>query len=96
MGTPSETGAPLVVPQGNNRVFLQALDDLYYGEVERTHFHRYAMQGAAGDHVDIIASTLDVQCLTGNGQRVVHLMGGDRDHNIGVRQKHSIRVFDAH
>ena len=42
-------------------MFLQPLDDLYYRKVDRAHFHRYAMEGAAGDYVDVIASTFHVQ-----------------------------------
>jgi hypothetical protein len=65
-------------------MWLQALEDLYYGEVEGAHLYRNAMQGATRDRVDIISPTLYVQCLSGHGKRIVHFMGRHCDHNIGV------------
>ena len=54
------------------------------------------MQRATRDHVDIIAPALDVQSLAGNGERILHFLGDDGDHDVGVGQQHSIRVFNTH
>ena len=52
--------------QGDNRMVLQAANDLHQGEVDGAHLDRSAMQRAARHYVDIIAATLDVQSLAGN------------------------------
>ena len=55
-----------------------------------------AMQCVARDNVDIVAATFDMQSLTGHGERMAYLLGDDGDHDIGVRQKHSVGVFHTH
>src|ERR1700689_5367848 len=77
-------------------MLAEAAQDLHRSKVDGTHLHRHTMQRVARDHVDIIASTLDVQRLTGYGERVAHVLGDDGDHDIGVRQEHAVRVFDTY